>query len=409
MFLNNNFLVPILLLLVIMPMLATDIYLPAIPAINEEFEGGAFAAPDTLTSYMLGYSVSLLAAGILADIYGRRTVSIAGTLLFTIASIGCFLASSIEGLMAWRFLQALGGGCGTLIARIVVRDSYPLMSQVKILSYLAAGLVISPIAGPIVGAHLSTYFGWRGIFLCLAVFSFSGLILLWIFMKETLKECEKKSSYSCSSIFSQYIALMRDREFAFHTIIISLAWGVYFTFLSSSPILIQNIYRITPVEYGYIFSLTISGFILGTIFIRWKIGSLELRNLIFIAGIIILISTMTIFVLVSLNVRPLPLLLFFIFCSLFGIGIIFPATQAGVTQSFKRNIGLLSGLFYSIEMLFGAICSYILSIFGSATWLVTSALMLVLAFCIVFLTISDRCFSLYFQSKKFKKYLEVRR
>jgi DHA1 family bicyclomycin/chloramphenicol resistance-like MFS transporter len=92
----------------------------------------------------------------------------------------------------------------------------------------------------------------------------------------------------------------------------------------------------------------------------------------------------------------------FVFCSLFGIGVIFPATQAGVSQSFKRNIGLLSGLFYSIEMLFGAICSYILSFFGSATWSVTSALMLVLAFCIVFLTISDRCFSLYFQNKQFK-------
>lgn len=160
---NNYFLIPILLLLVIMPMLATDIYLPAIPMINEEFEGGAFAATDTLTSYMLGYSVSLLTAGVLADIYGRRTISIAGTLLFSIASLGCFLAPSIEGLMAWRFLQALGGGCGTLIARIVVRDSYPLMSQVKILSYLAAGLVISPIVGPILGAHISTYFGWRGI------------------------------------------------------------------------------------------------------------------------------------------------------------------------------------------------------------------------------------------------------
>lgn len=399
---NNKFLIPILLLLVIMPMLATDIYLPAIPAINEEFEGGAFAATDTLTSYMLGYSVSLLSAGVLADIYGRRTISIAGTLLFSIASLGCFLASSIEGLMAWRFLQALGGGCGTLIARIVVRDSYPLMSQVKILSYLASGLVISPIVGPIVGAHISSYFGWRGIFLYLAIFSFSGLILLWIFMKETLKECEKKSPYTFSSIFSEYLTLMRDREFAFHTLIISLAWGVYFTFLSSSPILIQKIYSITPVVYSYIFSLTISGFILGTIFIRLTIGSLDLRNLIFIAGCIILISTIAIFVLSAFDVRSLPLLLFFIFCSLFGIGVIFPATQAGVTQSFKRNIGLLSGLFYSIEMLFGAICSYILSIFGSATWIVTSALMVALAFCIVLLTISDKCFSLYFQSKKFK-------
>jgi hypothetical protein len=79
-----------------------------------------------------------------------------------------------------------------------------------------------------------------------------------------------------------------------------------------------------------------------------------------------------------------------IFLSLFGVGIIFPATQAGVTRSFNSDIGLISGLFYSIEMMFGTFASFILSNLSKASWVSTSLLMLCAAVAIIALSCLDR-------------------
>jgi DHA1 family bicyclomycin/chloramphenicol resistance-like MFS transporter len=267
--------------LVILPMIATDIYLPIMPALSSQLGAMSSDITNTLTSYMLGYSLSLLLAGMLADIYGRRIICIAGLSIFCVSSIGCYFSSTIEQLTTFRFFQALGGGCGTLIARVVVRDVYDQKSQVRVLSYLAGGMVISPIFGPVLGAYITNYFDWRSIFIVLIAISFLVFVFLYAFMRESLVNHGDRESFWIGSVISQYYRLLRHREFVFYTLAISLAWMVYFAFLSSSPVLIQDIYQATPIEYGYIFSVTISGFIFGTIFIRRKLASLNLRRLVF--------------------------------------------------------------------------------------------------------------------------------
>lgn len=386
---KERFLIPILMALVILPMIATDIYLPAMSDMGMQLGAISSDVTNTLTSYMLGYSLSLLLAGILADIYGRRIICIAGLSVFCVASAGCYFASTIEQLIAFRFFQALGGGCGTLLARVIVRDLYDQQSQVRVLSYLAAGMVVSPILGPSLGAYITSYFDWRVIFLVLVIFSFLTLIFLYIFMRESFVNHEDREPFWVRAVVSQYSYLLGHREFMFYTLVISLAWMVYFAFLSSSPVLIRDFYQTTAIEYGYIFSATISGFIFGTIFIRWKIGVINLRHLVFLAGVIIFMATLIVYILTSFEIKFLQVRLLFVFFALFGIGIIFPAAQAGVTRSFKNNIGLISGLFYSIEMFFGAVCGYMLSIIGDVTWISTSLIMLIAATGIILFCIFD--------------------
>jgi DHA1 family bicyclomycin/chloramphenicol resistance-like MFS transporter len=234
----------------------------------------------------------------------------------------------------------------------------------------------------------------QAIFLALALLSLFTLILLFYSMRESLPKHERMKGHQLAPVLAQYLYLMRHWEFIFHTLIISFAWAVYFAFLSSSPSLIQGEYQVTPIEYGYFFSLAISGFILGAAFIRWKIASLELRSLIYIAGAIIFISSLFLYIVAVSEVESLATLLALIFCALFGIGIIFPATQAGVTKPFAENFGLIAGLFYSTEMFFGAICGYILSLSGATTWEKTSLVMLISAAFIVLLLLLDMLYTL---------------
>lgn len=393
-----------LLLLVILPMIATDIYLPVVPQMGREFGVIGSSLTNTLTVYMLGYSLSLLISGVLADIHGRRTIAIIGLAIFFLSSIGCFFAVRVEQLVFWRFFQAFGGGCGTLIARIIVRDTYDLRTQVKVLSYLAMGIIVSPLLGPTFGAYLSHFFGWRSIFLFLACFSLFALIFLNFYLRESLPDANAITRSRFTEIIMRCCKLWTHPEFVFNTLVISLAWGIYFTFISSSPILIQNIYQFEPIEYGYIFSATISGFVLGAIFIRWKIASLDLKKLISIAGAIVFFATLSLFIFIILDGKLLGVILFFVFLALFGIGIIFPATQAGVTLPFKKDIGLISGVFYSTEMLFGAICGYALSCMSVINWQGSSLLMLVAAIGILCLLALDKSLLKVFQTKTLKKY-----
>ena len=175
---RNSFLLPLLMILVVIPMLATDIYLPAISFMGEDLIASYSAIMWTLTSYMVGYSISLLISGVLSDVYGRRIVVLCGIFIFALASLVSCFVTSVDQLTWCRFFQALGGGCSTLLARVIVRDLYDFKSQVRVLSYLAAGLIASPILGPIIGAHLTVHYGWRSIFYALSFFSFISFVVL---------------------------------------------------------------------------------------------------------------------------------------------------------------------------------------------------------------------------------------
>lgn len=89
--------------------LATDMYLPAMPAMRESLATGADEIQLTLSLYLIGFAVAQLLCGPLSDRYGRKPVLLGGMLLFLVASLVCAFAPDVEVLLAGRFLQALGG------------------------------------------------------------------------------------------------------------------------------------------------------------------------------------------------------------------------------------------------------------------------------------------------------------
>ncbi len=109
-------------MVVCLPRISIDLYLPALPAMADQLGASDAQLQLTLSLYMLGYALSMLLGGPLCDRYGRRPVLLAGTALFLAASLACMLAASVEVLMGARLLQALGGCCGTLVGRVMVRD-----------------------------------------------------------------------------------------------------------------------------------------------------------------------------------------------------------------------------------------------------------------------------------------------
>ena len=102
--------------------LAIDLYLPALPAIARGLSAPAEVVQLSVTVFLAGFSLGMLFYGPISDRYGRRVVMLGGILLFVVASLGCMLANTVESLILARFVQALGGGAASVLARAVVRD-----------------------------------------------------------------------------------------------------------------------------------------------------------------------------------------------------------------------------------------------------------------------------------------------
>src|ERR1700753_1872090 len=100
--------------------LAIDLYLPTMPSIADDLHTDMAAVQRTLSSYFVGLAIGQLVYGTLSDRLGRKRPMLFGLAVFALASVGCALATSVQALMALRFLQALGGCAEMVISRAVV-------------------------------------------------------------------------------------------------------------------------------------------------------------------------------------------------------------------------------------------------------------------------------------------------
>jgi len=117
--------------------ISIDMYLPSLPSITQAFSVSVGAAQSTLTSFMLGFSVGMLLYGPMSDAYGRRPVLLGGIIMYTLATIACTLSLSIGALITFRFLQALGAGAASVLARAIARDAHGPSDAARVLSMLA--------------------------------------------------------------------------------------------------------------------------------------------------------------------------------------------------------------------------------------------------------------------------------
>src|SRR5262245_37346873 len=129
--------------------MSTDVYLPSLPALVTAFDTDVATVQLTLSVFLVGFAVAQLVYGPVSDRFGRRPAILAGVTIFTAASIACALATSIEMLILFRFLQALGACCGPVLGRAVVRDLYGPERSARILAYMSLSMDLAPALRPI--------------------------------------------------------------------------------------------------------------------------------------------------------------------------------------------------------------------------------------------------------------------
>ena len=166
--------------------LSIDMYLPGFAAISRDLEASQAQVQFTLAVFFGGLGLGQAFYGPISDRYGRRRPLCFGVILFVLAGAACALARSIEGLVAWRFVQSIGGCAGIVIARAVVRDRFDERESARVFSLLMLVMGLAPILAPLIGGQILVLFGWRAIFWTLAGFGLACLTAVVLVLGESL-------------------------------------------------------------------------------------------------------------------------------------------------------------------------------------------------------------------------------
>ena len=349
----------ILLAVVCLPRITIDIYLPSLPVIGQALQLSEFQLSLTMTVYMAGYAVSMLVCGPLADRYGRRPVLIGGTALYLVATIACALADSGGMLIAARLLQALGGCCGTVVGRVIVRDRFQKAEQVSYLSWMSSGMALSPVVAPLIGSVIDVTLGWRWVFVTLAVVAAGVLLALCTVVPETqpgrlspahpVGEDERQHPVQ-PGLLRLYGSLLHDRHFLRHSLIISAIYCTYFPFVAESSLVLQRTLGLSQVQYAGVFALTILGYLGGASVFRRRFGAWGAEGVIGRALRLNLLfavvwAAATLVFPGSLLAIVLPMVPIML-----SVGMSIPACQFAVMQPHAGAVGAVSGLFFFIQM-----------------------------------------------------------
>ncbi|MBB3285528.1 MULTISPECIES: CmlA/FloR family chloramphenicol efflux MFS transporter [Rhizobium] len=213
----------------ILASLAMDIYLPVVPAMPGILNTTPSVIQLTLSLYMIMLGLGQVLFGPLSDRIGRRPVLLAGAILFAGASLGAAGSSTATAFVLCRLLQAMGASAALVTTFATVRDVYGNRPEQAVI-YAAFGAILSfvPALGPIAGAMIADRFGWRVIFMVLALLALAATINATARWRETRPAGSRGPRRSIRPIFISF-------PFWTYTLAFSAGMGTFFVFFSTAP------------------------------------------------------------------------------------------------------------------------------------------------------------------------------
>lgn len=214
----------------------------------------------TLSSYFIGLASGQLFYGPVMDRFGRKKPLYFGLIVYILASIACALSNSINSLIVFRFLQAVGGCAASVGAFAMVRDLFEPKESAKVFSMLILILGVSPLLAPTIGGYLAVHSGWASVFVVLAAIAI--IILTVVFFK--LPESHKADTSHVlhpMPIVRNYLSILREPQFYTYAISGAVGFSGLFVYLAASPTIFMEIFGVSEQTYGWIFAFIAMGIV----------------------------------------------------------------------------------------------------------------------------------------------------
>lgn len=230
---------------VFLAQLGMSIYLPALPEIARHLSAEASQVSWGLAVYLIGMALPMLFWGSLGQRIGRKPVLLAALGIYGVGNLALPLSQTLESFLVLRLVQGIGASGISVMARVLIRDSFRGDLLAKALSWISISFVVALGIGQYLGSIIQVAFGWHAIFYLLGV---ASLTMAAIVAKVSFPVLGDESGPSSS--WSSYGRILRHRAFLLPALAGGLGYGVIIAFNTAAPLILQGPFNWSAVEYG---------------------------------------------------------------------------------------------------------------------------------------------------------------
>ena len=226
--------------------LATDMYLPAFAAMQQDLNTSAASVSASLSLFLAGFALGQLFWGPISDRYGRKPVLLSGLAIFAVGCLGMLWVRDAGLMLALRFIQALGVCAAAVTWQAMVTDYYPAQRTNRIFAAIMPLVGLSPALAPLLGSWLLVHFEWQAIFAVLF-----AITLLLMLPALRLKPANKPIVSAQKKL--TFLALLRSREYSGNVLIYAACSASFFAWLTGSPFILHEMgYSPAAIGLSYV-------------------------------------------------------------------------------------------------------------------------------------------------------------
>ncbi|MCF4997914.1 MFS transporter [Pseudomonas syringae] len=249
--------------------MASDMIMPAMLSVTEEFEADARHVPNAFYFYLLGGACLQWLIGPLSDHFGRRPLLLIGCALFALSCIAAFATQQIEIFNLLRIVQGVGLGFVVAVSYPVLQEVFREADAVRMMALLGNIALLSPLLGPLIGSLLLEWLTWRELFLSLGL----AAVIVWLGLLKCMPETvgvtrhDEQSlasvAFSWRSIAERYRTLLGNHRFLTASCALGLMSLPLIAWIGMAPLLLIQVQGLSSLHYGLwqlpIFAAVIAG------------------------------------------------------------------------------------------------------------------------------------------------------
>ncbi len=234
--------------------LAVDMYLPAMQTMATDLAQPISLIELSISTFLIGFALGQLFGGPASDKFGRKPIIFIGLCIYAISAFALANIQSLEMLLFWRFIQALGGGAATVNSPAIVRDRFSGMQVAKTLSMVAMVMMSAPLIAPMLGSLIYAHLGWRAIFWLLAGYA-SLIMLAFVYLLPESRSLQ--TGQALPNPIHNYWRILKDPMARRYLLILTFAFSTMFVFLTSASYLYLEHYQQTADMFPWLFGINI--------------------------------------------------------------------------------------------------------------------------------------------------------
>ena len=345
--------------------MSTDLYAPSLPYLTDFFGSTPQLLKLTISLNLVIYGFAQLIYGPISDRFGRRPVFLWSITLYSLASIACAFAQSIDQLLIARVLQGFFAAAEAVICLAVFKDLFSERQQAKAFAIYGMSIALAPAVAPIIGGYIHVYLGWEFNFYLIALVGILTAMLIFLLLPESCTP--DPQALKIKSIYNAYRELLANKIFMVYAMMAALGLGFIYSFVTAAPFILIDYFAVPTQHFGYYQAVIVAAFFFGSLLATRLVDSWDPVRVLNLGLCISLFgAALVVFLVFFGGFSPYTMTLANLFIT-FGLGPLFAVAPARALAAVDRSAGSAAAMFGSLEIGLSGVIAAMVSVYHDGT------------------------------------------